>query len=207
VRAETARNTVREYQDFYLPELRELHNMQLALKRSLDNFSQELTQLTALRRSMDSFRQELVQMTVLLREITGSAWHGQGPPAPPPPQASEPADERVYTPILVAQILGRSKVTICRWCAEIKEREDAEEKKSRERQMFELERQNVPFDRWELLIKLPSRSVERTKEGNKAPWKIYPSGLQKLKEEDILSPRSPSGGGPSEPLRLAEVAS
>src|SRR3954447_14576837 len=113
VRAETARNTVREYQDFSLPELRELHNMQLALKRSLDNFSQELTQLTALRRSMDSFRQELVQMTVLLREIIGSAWRGQGPPAPPPARASEPADDRVYTPILVAQALGRCKVTIC----------------------------------------------------------------------------------------------
>jgi hypothetical protein len=184
--------------------------MQLALKKSLDNFVQELAQLTALRRSMDSFRQELAQMTVLLREIIGSAWHGQGPPAPPPPQASEPADERVYTPILVAQILGRNKVTICRWCEEIKKKEDTEEEHAREQQMFELERQNVPFPRWELLIKLPARSVERVKrdgDTENGPWKIYPPGLQKLKAKDILSPRSPSGGGPSEPLRLAEVAS
>jgi hypothetical protein len=203
---------VPDYHDIPFAELRELHNVMLALKLSLDKFSQELAQLAALRKSMDSFGQELSQLTVLLRELVASAWRGRGLPTPPPAlaQGSEPADETVYTPMMVAQILGRNKVTICRWCAEIKEREDAEERQSREQQMFDLERQNVPANRRELLIKPPCRSVERVKrdeDSDKAPWKIYPSGLQKLKAKDILSPRSPSGGGPSGALRLAEVAS
>jgi hypothetical protein len=170
-------------EDILFQELRELRTAQTALNKSLDALFQLLTELLH---------------TLCSPRASGCQCHSA---SPPPPSNPSPTGETIYSLEQAAEFVNRSVQVVRGWCREIEDEEDAAERRSREQQLYDMERQGVPQNRRHLLLKPFLRAVGHTGGNEKGPWEITPAGLLKLRALDNVRPRLSNGTGTDAPPR------